>query len=110
MQLLLNGESTLEVAAHSDYADAGVLARRGEEDLSAQVVTEGSVDTAKPGTYTVTYRLTVRDKEYVQQRTVTVVPAATSRVRKPTPAPSMTPSTATASATSWAPAPANAGA
>ena len=73
VQLLLNGESTLEVAAHSDYADAGVLARRGEEDLSAQVVTEGSVDTAKPGTYTITYRLTVRDKEYVQQRTVTVV-------------------------------------
>lgn len=73
VQLQLNGESTLEVAAHSDYVDAGFLARRGEDDLSTQVVAEGAVDTTKPGTYTVTYRLTVRDKEYVQQRTVTVV-------------------------------------
>ena len=36
-------------------------------------LTEGAVDVTKPGTYIVTYRLTVREKEYVQQRTVTVV-------------------------------------
>jgi len=73
VQLQLNGEAAVEIAAHSEYADAGVVARRGKEDLSAQVVTDGTVDVTKPGTYTVTYRLTVRDKEYVQQRTVTVV-------------------------------------
>ena len=73
VRLQLNGESALEVAAHSSYDDAGCSAWRGGQDLSAQLVTESAVDTTIPGTYTITYRLTYKNKEYVQQRTVTVV-------------------------------------
>ena len=73
VQLQLCGEPSVEVAAHSTYNDAGVLARKGRMDLSAQVVVQGSVDTTKPGCYTVTYRLTEGGREYVQTRTVTVV-------------------------------------
>lgn len=73
VRLQLNGEPAVEIAAHSIYEDAGVLARRGKENLGALVAVEGAVDVTKPGTYTVTYRLLYREKEYVQQRTVTVV-------------------------------------
>ena len=73
VQLQLCGEPLVEVAAHSNYTDAGVLARKGREDLGAQVVAQGNVDTTKPGRYTVTYRLTEGGREYVQERTVDVV-------------------------------------
>lgn len=72
VQMQLNGEPAVEIAAYSVYEEAGVLARRGREDLSTQVVREGTVDPEKPGIYTVVYRLTFRGKEYVQERTVTV--------------------------------------
>ena len=73
VQLQLCGEPLVEVAAHSNYTDAGVLARKGRVDLGAQVVAQGNVDTTKPGRYTVTYRLTEGGREYVQERTVDVV-------------------------------------
>ena len=73
VQLQLCGDAAMEIAAHSDYTDAGVLARKGKKNLCDLVVTSGNVDVAKPGTYTLTYRLTVKGKEYTQQRTVTVV-------------------------------------
>lgn len=73
VQLQLNGEAAVEIDACSDYTDAGASARKGKADLSGEVICEGSVDTAVPGTYTLTYRLIWKEKEYVQQRTVTVV-------------------------------------
>ena len=73
VQFRLCGEPLVEVAAHSNYTDAGVLARKGREDLGAQVIVEDSVDTSKPGRYTVTYRLTENGREYVRERTVDVV-------------------------------------
>ena len=73
VQLQLRGETDVEIAAHSEFTDEGVVARRGRTDLGEDIVIEGNVDVAKPGTYTLTYRLSVGGKEYVQQRTVTVV-------------------------------------
>lgn len=73
VQLQLHGEAAIEIAAHSVYTDAGVLARKGREDLSAQVEMCGEVDTAKPGRYVITYRLTEGGREYVLERTVVVV-------------------------------------
>lgn len=73
VQLFLNGEPAVEVDAYSAYVDEGFIARKGKTDLSTQVVTDNPVDITKPGSYTVTYTLTVKDKTYTQRRTVTVV-------------------------------------
>lgn len=73
VQLKLNGEATQEIAAFSEYKDDGAVARRGKEDLTGEIQTEGKVDVKKPGTYVLTYRLTYGSKEYTVERTVTVV-------------------------------------
>ena len=73
VQLILNGEAAIEVNAHGDYIDEGVVARKGKDDLSAQVTMDDPVDLTKPGTYIITYSLTVKEKTYTQRRTVTVV-------------------------------------
>lgn len=73
VQLMLSGEAAVEVDAFANYTDAGVIARKGKTDLASEVVVENPVDTTKPGSYTVTYTLTVRDKTYTQSRAVTVV-------------------------------------
>lgn len=73
VQLTLSGEPAVEIEAFSTYVDEGFTARKGKTDLSGQVVTESTVDTTKPGRYTVTYTLTVKDKTYTQKRSVTVV-------------------------------------
>lgn len=72
VKLTLNGEETIEAAAHSEYTDPGAAAVRGSEDLTDQISVDGKVDITTPGTYTLTYRLTCREKEYSVQRTVTV--------------------------------------
>lgn len=72
VKLTLNGEETIEAAAHSEYTDPGAAAVRGNEDLTDQIAVDGKVDITTPGTYTLTYRLTWREKEYSVQRTVTV--------------------------------------
>lgn len=72
VKLTVNGEEVCEVAAHSEYVDAGATAMRGSEDLTSLIVVDGEVDTTTPGTYTLTYRLAWREKEYSMQRTVIV--------------------------------------
>ena len=73
VQLELYGDAAMEIAAHSVYEEPGFLARKGRNDLRDLVATEGEVDASKPGVYTITYRLTMKGKEYTQQRVVTVV-------------------------------------
>ncbi|MBQ3534511.1 MAG: polysaccharide deacetylase family protein [Clostridia bacterium] len=72
VKLTLNGEETIEAAAHSEYTDPGATAVRGSEDLGAYITVDGEVDSATPGTYTLTYRLSWKGKEYSVERTVTV--------------------------------------
>ena len=73
VQMELVGSAEMEIAAHSSFLDEGVTAHKGRNDLSSLVVTEGEVDPAVPGSYVITYRLTVGNREYVQTRTVNVV-------------------------------------
>ena len=73
VQLLLNGEETVVIDAHSDYDDPGVTARKGKTDLLDQVVVDGAVDTTVPGDYTITYTIDVKGKTYTVQRMVSVV-------------------------------------
>ena len=73
VQLLLNGEETVVIDAHSDYDDPGVTARKGKTDLLDQVVVDGAVDTTVPGDYTLTYTIDVKGKTYTVQRMVSVV-------------------------------------
>ena len=73
VQLWLNGEESVVIDAHSDYEDPGVVARKGKTDLLDQVVVDGTVDTAVPGDYTITYTVDVKGKTYTVQRTVSVV-------------------------------------
>ncbi len=72
VKLTLNGEETIEAAAHSEYTDPGAAAVRGSEDLTDQISVDGKVDITTPGTYTLTYRLSWKGKEYSVERTVTV--------------------------------------
>lgn len=54
---IINGEQLL-AALNSVYIDEGASAADAEDgDISAQVVTEGTVDTSKAGSYTITYNV-----------------------------------------------------
>ncbi len=52
--ITLNGSATVSVSAGSSYTDAGATAT-DNVDASVTVTTSGTVDTATPGVYTVTY-------------------------------------------------------
>lgn len=51
----LEGESQMTVAKGDTYEEPGYTAFEGEEDVTAQVQIDGSVDTDTPGVYTLTY-------------------------------------------------------
>ena len=55
--ITLNGSATVSVSAGSSYTDAGATAT-DNVDTSVTVTTSGTVDTATPGVYTVTYNAT----------------------------------------------------
>ena len=72
-QMQLNGEREVTIEAHTTYKDPGLTAMLGKKDLTDQVSVSGTVDTTKPGAYTLTYQLTVSEKTYTTTRTVTVL-------------------------------------
>ncbi|MEJ8302852.1 immunoglobulin-like domain-containing protein [Saccharibacillus sacchari] len=54
-----NGEIEMEIEEDTKFVDEGASASDAfHGDLSDLVVTEGSVDTSRPGTYTLTYKVT----------------------------------------------------
>ena len=54
--IALKGESKLTLALGQPYKEAGYTAKDNcDGDITAKVVVQGSVDIAKPGTYTITY-------------------------------------------------------
>lgn len=55
--LTLNGSTPVTVTEGSSYSDAGATAMDGGGDISDQIVVTGTVDTATPGTYTLTYNV-----------------------------------------------------
>jgi hypothetical protein len=75
-----NGSASVSVSWGSSYIDAGAFAT-DNVDPSVTVITSGTVNTAKPGTYTVTYTATdvALNAATPVTRTVTVsIPAATT--------------------------------
>ena len=57
----LNGDQAMTVAVGAAYTDAGCVAMEGPEDITARVVTTGSVNTATAGVYTITYTVANKD-------------------------------------------------
>lgn len=72
-KMQLNGEREVTIEAHTTYKDPGLTAMLGKKDLTEQVSVSGTVDTTKPGAYTLTYQLTISEKTYTATRTVTVL-------------------------------------
>lgn len=73
VKIALNGEKTVSVEVLSDYQDAGATATAGKKDCTAELVTEGKVDTKKLGEYVITYSVLQGKHTYTAQRTVNVV-------------------------------------
>ena len=72
VQILIEGGEEQVVAAHSEYADPVVTARKGAQDLTALLTKAGNVDPAVPGEYVLTYRLSYKGKEYTASCKVAV--------------------------------------
>ena len=72
--LTLNGSANMTVYLNEKYTEQGAKANDEKDgDLTTQITTEGTVDTAKEGNYTVTYRVKDRmGNEAVATRKVLV--------------------------------------
>lgn len=69
----LNGDEKIIVNYGSKYDDPGYIASNGfKRDLSGEVETIGEVDTLKPGTYEINYKLNHQGKVLELKRTVIV--------------------------------------
>ena len=67
------GDNVIAVAQHSVYVDAGATAiDKDDGDVTARIITDDPVDTAHPGTYTVTYNVRDLAGQPADQRTRTV--------------------------------------
>ncbi len=79
-EIYLNGDQTITIDQNTEFVDPGATATDDRDgDISAEIVSEGYVDTYRSGTYTVTY--TVADaygNEASTSRTVEVESAPVS--------------------------------
>ena len=57
----LNGEQMIQIPLGSSYADQGVVAMEGTEDVTSNVKTTGAVNTNAVGVYTITYSAVNKD-------------------------------------------------
>ena len=72
--ITLKGTSPITIPANATYTDAGATASDAVDgDLTAQIITVNSVDTTKPGTYTVTYNVTDKAGNAAKEVTRTVI-------------------------------------
>lgn len=55
--LQLLGNATMTLAVGETYVDPGYVAIENEEDVSENVKVSGTVDTSKPGAYTISYNV-----------------------------------------------------
>lgn len=105
----LNGSAVIEVGQGGSWNDQGATASdETDGDLTSQISVSGSVDTATPGLYTVTY--SVSDAAGNQANvsrivTVTAAPQAPAPTPTPIPTPAPTPEPAPAPTPEPAPAP-----
>ncbi len=73
LSITLNGPEKDTVECGSEYSDPGALAAKGKNDLSPDIWIEGTVDTSKPGDYTLSYHISDGKHEKSVERTVSVV-------------------------------------
>ena len=57
-EINLNGQAEMSISINSTYNEPGYTAVDNCDDVSSKVNVDGSVDTTKPGTYTITYSVT----------------------------------------------------
>lgn len=69
LSMVMNGQEEMTVGLNSVYEDEGVKAIINGKDFSHRVKVKGKVDTAVPGTYTLTYKAGTLE----MKRTVTVM-------------------------------------
>ena len=72
--ITLNGEATMQLTPNAKYEEKGAKAQDEKDgDLTANIKTEGTVDTAKEGTYTITYKVSDNSgNEATAKRTIIV--------------------------------------
>ena len=72
--ITLNGNATMTLEVGDPFTDPGATAKDDKDgDLTSKIVPEGKVDTAKPGKYTITYKVTDSSGNTAKKtRTVTV--------------------------------------
>lgn len=71
--LVLVGDSTIELIVNDEYDDAGIIATTLDgKDISGRVVTASEVNTEIPGVYEVNYRITYNGKTKIIRRNVVV--------------------------------------
>ena len=72
LQVVPKGNAAMTVGLNTEYADDGAVAKRIVFDYSDDIRAEGSVNTAVPGVYEITYTLNGHGKPVSAVRTVTV--------------------------------------
>ncbi|GEM_PF-5621375 len=56
--ITLLGDAIINITVDNTYTDAGATGKDGDVDLTSSIVIKNLVNTANPGTYTITYNLT----------------------------------------------------
>ena len=72
LQLTPLGDAELTIGLNAEYVDEGAAAKQIIFDYSDEVITDGTVNTAVPGVYEITYTLASHGKTKTAVRTVTV--------------------------------------
>lgn len=72
--ITLNGSATINLTPNAKYEEKGAKAQDEKDgDLTANIKIEGTVDTSKEGTYTITYKVSDKSgNEGVAKRTIVV--------------------------------------
>ena len=72
IRIIPNGDTELTIGLNSEYTEQGATAIRTVFDHTDELEVKGSVNTAVPGTYEITYSLSDRGRLKTAKRTVTV--------------------------------------
>lgn len=73
VSITLNGDDVTELIVFNEYIELGANAKYGDDDVSSQILVDGNVDVNKPGSYEVSYSISIDNKEAAVKRTVNVI-------------------------------------
>ncbi|MFA6335875.1 MAG: DUF5011 domain-containing protein [Bacteroidales bacterium] len=59
--ITLEGDEAQTILVGGNYVENGYVAKEGENDITANVIVDGTVNTAKSGVYTITYTVANKD-------------------------------------------------